>query len=241
MIIIKKRIELIDFWRGIAIILMVLYHLLYDLKFIFNKDLQFFTIDGWYPIQQWICWSFIFLSGFSVVLSKNSFKNGVKIFVAAIILSIVTTLFSPSLSIKFGVLHLIGSSMIIVSFIKRENYKYPLMFGIISFIIFFLIWYFGLERLSFFESFSSYNLFPLGFYSDGFSSSDYFPILPWFFLFLTGFFIGIYHQLQNGFFNKFEFNGGIISLIGRHSLKIYLLHQVVIMGVLYLLRFIDVI
>ena len=85
------------------------------------------------------------------------------------------------------------------------------------------------------------NLFTayLGFYPEGFFSTDYFPLVPWLFLFWVGFFL---YQLI-GRERMEPLRRSIcpaLGWLGRHSLVVYLLHQPVLYGVLnfgfYLLR-----
>lgn len=133
----KNRIYIIDTWRGTAIVLMVLYHLLYDVEFIFGENIKNFTIEGWYPLQQYICWSFIFIAGFSMNLSKKRFKNGMKVFAAAMLLTIVTGLITPAFVIKFGVLHLLGLSMLIVAMFPVGERNHSFGKSIASFFVFF--------------------------------------------------------------------------------------------------------
>ena len=71
----------------------------------------------------------------------------------------------------------------------------------------------------------------LGFPQRGFFSTDYFPLIPWFFLFVTGYFLfritsrrGINEKL----FARGQFP--LLNWIGRHSLPVYLLHQPVLYG-----------
>lgn len=236
----KKRINFIDTWRGLAIVFMVVYHLLYDLKFIFLKDMEFFTISSWYPFQQFICWSFIFLAGFSHKLSKRSLKNSIKILLAALALTFVTKIFDPSAYIRFGVLHLLGTSMLITALgqrlfsLKKIN---PLVLGLLTFIIFIYFWAYGVETLSFYDDLASRGfLFALGFTGPGFVSTDYFPLVPWFFLYLTGFYLGSYHEQVNPFLRDHDLGENFLEKIGRHSFLIYLIHQPITLGTLYLLQ-----
>ena len=74
-------------------------------------------------------------------------------------------------------------------------------------------------------------LYPLGLPGSGFKSMDYFPLLPWLFLFLTGYF---FYDLRSG--EPPELKLPVITAMGRHSLLIYLLHQPVIYGVLTVLH-----
>lgn len=67
-----------------------------------------------------------------------------------------------------------------------------------------------------------------------FYSSDYFSILPWLFLFMTGYFL--YRIVEKN--NLLKYLEGSISTalewLGRHSLILYMEHQPIIYGVLVL-------
>ncbi len=72
----------------------------------------------------------------------------------------------------------------------------------------------------------------LGFPFHGFFSDDYFPLIPWFFLYLTGY--SLYHLLPLDSLRP-VLSGSIcppLEFIGRHTLIIYLLHQPVVFGLL---------
>ena len=77
--------------------------------------------------------------------------------------------------------------------------------------------------------------FPLGFRSPDFASADYFPLLPWVFMFLAGTFLGRYAKA--GKFPEFMYRSRVpfFSWIGRHALIIYVLHQPVIYGIMLLI------
>lgn len=236
----KNRIELLDFWRGLAIVTMVIYHALYDIEYIFDVDLGFFSIETWYFVQQFICWSFIFVAGLSVNLSRNPQRNAIKVIFFAIILTVVTFIVTPELTIRFGVLHLIGLSSLFTAVFLKNDTSNLLAKGIGSFIIFFLIWKIGLFNLSFYNKIADLGfMFPFGFYGADFASGDYFPLLPWFFLFTAGFYIGKYVLTSK--VDIPEIRSSLISKIGKHSLPIYLLHQVIIFLCLTLLRKLDII
>ena len=77
--------------------------------------------------------------------------------------------------------------------------------------------------------------FVIGFPKNSFYSSDYFPILPWIFLGLAGYYFfgtGIAKKMEEAFKNvKMP---KIITLISQKSLLIYILHQVIILVVLFI-------
>ena len=71
----------------------------------------------------------------------------------------------------------------------------------------------------------------LGFPHSGFFSTDYFPLVPWIFLFLTGLFL--FRITNDKGWNEKLFARGqvpLLNLIGRNSLLVYLLHQPVLYG-----------
>lgn len=73
----------------------------------------------------------------------------------------------------------------------------------------------------------------LGFYPVSFYSSDYFPLLPWLFLFWAGYYL----HLLVGRKRMEPLRRSVcppLGWLGRHSLVLYLLHQPVIFGVLTL-------
>ena len=60
---------------------------------------------------------------------------------------------------------------------------------------------------------------------------DYFPILPWIFLFIAGYFLNRILKAR-GWDEKFFARGNVpvLNWLGRHTLPIYLIHQPVLYG-----------
>jgi uncharacterized membrane protein len=74
-------------------------------------------------------------------------------------------------------------------------------------------------------------LWPLGFMYSGFYSADYFPLMPWFFLFLLGTWLGgIIREQKEDSWLYIPVHPAL-TWPGRHSLIIYLLHQPVLYGI----------
>ena len=75
----------------------------------------------------------------------------------------------------------------------------------------------------------------LGFPPGGFVSGDYYPLIPWLFLYLSGYFFwrcfGGKSQVQK----VLSFKVPVLAFLGRHSLLVYLIHQPVCFGVVYLI------
>ena len=252
----QNRIWQLDFFRGLAILNMVVYHTLYDLKYVFDAEfMDFFSIDGFYPYQQYICISFIFIAGISAVFSRNILKNAVKLLLLNLLIELVTKQVSEDLTIRFGVLALTGSGLLFICLLcKRVKSHCDIMFAG-SLLLFIGLKYTFAVKNQFFlclnDNFSAYKYgYVLGFPRADFYSADYFPILPWVFLLFSGYFLGkaiMQKSSKKNMSDRFKYKvnkrisgkhkaGIIISavcLIGRNSLIIYLTHQVVIYGVLY--------
>jgi uncharacterized membrane protein len=79
---------------------------------------------------------------------------------------------------------------------------------------------------------------PFGIIIDTFSSFDYFPLLPWFGVFLGGAALGKWLYADRKSLIKRQLPAGIINLAGRRTLLIYIVHQPIFLGILYVLGWI---
>lgn len=244
----RQRYELLDSIRGLVLVSMILYHACWDLVYIFGKDWKWYQGTGAYIWQQSICWSFILLSGFCWSFGKRHFKRGMVIFMAGAVISLITILFMPENKVIFGVLTLIGCCMLLIIPINGVLKKLSPGVGILcSAGLFFFTrnvneGYLGFEsweflRLPAFLYRGNIMTF-LGFPEPKFFSTDYFSLFPWFFLYLTGYFL--YGLWERGKRTK-ETGGWLekgwapLSFLGRHSLILYMLHQPLIYGSLLLI------
>lgn len=240
-----KRYPVLDNIRGITLISMILYHGMWDLVFLFQKDVAWYRGEIGYLWQQSICWTFILLSGFCWSLGRKKGRRGLIVFGAGAALSLVTVLVMPDNRVIFGILTFLGSSMLLMvplnKWLKQCRPETGLVCSMVCFTIFRNINRGGLG----FESFQLTDLPEklyrnmltayVGFPPKHFFSTDYFAVFPWFFLFMAGYFLyrtmesrGWMHCLESG-------NLPAAGWIGRHSLIIYLLHQPVLFLVMQLL------
>lgn len=109
------RMWLPDALRGLALLNMLAYHAMYDWVYVFGHESSWYNIwaPGCHVWQQYICWSFILLSGFSFPLAKRPAKNGLIVAGCAAVLTFVTAVFMPSEAIWFGVLHLNAAAVLL--------------------------------------------------------------------------------------------------------------------------------
>jgi len=241
----SERFWELDFLRGIAILLMVVYHLVFDLNYfgLYTTKLDSPPVLLFlYPISA----TFLLLVGISLTVSYSRaqqklskqqvqlkfFKRGVGVFGLGLIITLVTWIYPHNGFIMFGVLHCIGLSILLAyPFIRFRNL--PLIVGILCIIFGFFL------RIAVVVDFPW--LLELGFVPSHFYTLDYFPLFPWFGVVLIGIFLGnsLYQNNKRKFslkdHSQFIVNRGVCFL-GRHSLIIYLLHQLIIVGLLYVYR-----
>ena len=214
----KTRLHLLDALRGFLLLNMIAYHGLWNLVYLFGVDLLWYRAAPGYLWQQFICWSFILLSGFCRSLSRSHLKRGLLVFGGGAIVSLVTLLFMPDSRILFGVLTCIGSCMLLMIPVEKLTEKIPASLGaIFSFCLFLLLrncadGTLGFEKLVICQ-------LPEAIYRNNLTA-----YLPGYFLFRLG--------NERGW-NSRLFAGGrfpLLNAMGRHSLLIYLLHQPVLYG-----------
>lgn len=222
---------------------MVLYHSLYDMVYMFGVDFGWFRGLCGRIWELFICCTFVIISGVSCHLGSHNLRRGLIVFGVGCGVSLFTYIFMPSQLIRFGILSLLGLSMLLMIPASRLCKKINPIFGLILSFLLFLFTYgvcrgfLGIGGYRFLNLpdflYSTLFLAFLGLPGKGFFSTDYFPLLPWFFLYCTGYFLwGIIkkYKSEKFFLCKIPF----LQLIGRYSLQIYVIHQPVIYGVLFL-------
>lgn len=235
----SNRIILLDTLRGFLLILVILFHLCYDLDMIFDVRLEFMHHDGIYVFRDIFVSMLIFISGVCCNLSHSNIKRGLKTLICGITISLVTAIFMPDEFILFGILHFFGTSMIIYGLFQKIFEKIPQAAGIILSLLIFAMT-FDIYSSNIIpttavirDSIIKYPLFILGF-NTGCSSADYYPLLPWFFMFLTGAIAT--RNIRNIKFPKHFYKNICppLTWIGRNTLWIYMAHQPIMYGILYL-------
>jgi uncharacterized membrane protein len=235
----QNRVFAIDAVRGFAMVYIMLYHLFYDLIAFANVKLPFFFTD-WWEVLHIVFVSLLFIvSGISTHFSRNSLKRGVIIFFFGQLITLATAVVGnitkdKSVLIIFGVLTFIGISMMLYSMIRPglEKLNIPWIALFIVSILLFVI--FEIFPPHTFISSNNIWLYPLGIIGSGFYSSDYFPLIPYFFIFLAGTSLAapILSRKFPNFFYRLRLKP--IEFIGRHSLLFYIVHQPAIMVILFL-------
>lgn len=215
------RVHSVDAYRGLVVLLMIVYHYF---------AIQFFTkeIDVWIYTTSVGVWfghfvrvSFLMLVGLSTKLlidrgrdfEKHQFERFLKVACAAGLVSVCTYIVIPGAFIAWGVLHLIAFSILCLCFANKLN-KWIWIFLSVLVI--------GLGLMITGQVDTSSSLFlPFGFYPVGFKTVDYFPIFPWAGVVFLGY--GLSDYLLD-IFKLFKFRFVALEWIGKKALWIYLIH-----------------
>jgi len=233
----KKRLYAVDELRGLAVVLMVIYHLIVDLS-MFGYPISPTSMTT-RPIGFVSAFLFILVAGFSSRLSRNNARRSLKLFAAAFVISGVTGVLSFAPDIRFGILHFMALAILLFELGRKVFDKIPPVFGLVLFFGLYLLTYTLSEgRLLGFELpswlFQSKELYWLGLPSADFSSGDYYPLIPHFFLFMSGAMAAGLVNLQNPPQLLQKSFISPLGVVGRHSLIIYFLHQPIVYGLVRL-------
>ncbi len=228
-----KRFAILDTYRGFVIINMIAFHFLYDVFMVFGVDRYWYFQPANRIWQQFICWSFILLSGWVWPYgAEKAAARGIFINLCGLIVTAVTVVFMPGEIVIFGVLSFLGCAILLMVPLERVLKRIPALLGLVLFFALFLLfyncndWSIGVESIL---------LIPLGFPTKGFYSSDYFSLLPWFFLYVTGYYLGRFLENKKGFLRICDVKIPVLDIIGRKSIWIYLLHQPICYGICLLI------
>ena len=127
-----KRYDLIDGLRGLAVVNMVLYHFLWDLVYLSNIPIGWYTSQGAFFWQQGICWTFIFIAGFCWQFGKHAVRHGLVAFGCGALISAVTWIALPQGAVTFGILTFLGSAMLLLYPLRPWLQKIPPLAGAVG-------------------------------------------------------------------------------------------------------------
>lgn len=221
----QNRYPELDLLRTVALSAMILYHTAYDLSAFYGFQIDVLS-DGWWLLARSTATLFLLLVGLSFVISwdrtetsersRKYWQRGCLLLAVAMMVSLATLVFDASSHVRFGILHLIGTSILILPFFMRFglwNAPVGLIFIIIG------------------------QFIP----PPPFATIDHFALLPWFGVILLGAALGDAFYVRwiswRKHFPSLETRSSklvALSLPSRHSLLIYLVHQPIILLLLKL-------
>jgi uncharacterized membrane protein len=219
----NNRFGFLDLLRGLAVVWMIIFHTSYDLKMLGFVDWDF-SRGFWYAFPRFIASTFLFCVGLSLFLTHspqlntaNLKKRTLKLGLACFGVSLGSYLFQPQQWIYFGTLHcILSGSLLGLLFLRRPK---VLLFTML--ILIFLQYFAGYDIKWVSQTIQKPSL-------------DFIPIYPWFWVILAGIFCAPYlsknRQISDISSPRF------LTFLSLHSLKIYLIHQPLIFGGLWLIK-----
>jgi uncharacterized membrane protein len=232
----SSRIEAIDVARGIALVAMAIYHFAWDLEFFGYVPSGMTVQGGWRIFARSIASSFLFLVGFSLFLAhwrgirrRPFFKRLMQVAGAAAAISVVTYFATPDTFIFFGILHHIAVASLVGLLFLRAPVAVLVALAAL-FIALPLVWRSDI--------FNPLVLAWSGLSSTPPRSNDFVPLFPWFAATLLGIAAAKIAK-RRGWTDRGagkELAGWTrpLQFIGRHSLVFYLLHQPVLISLIFL-------
>jgi len=228
-----QRLRMIDALRGVAIVLMVVFHFCFDIAYFGLAEFDFYHDVFWLNARTFILGSFLLLVGVSLILAN---EKGVKlkrvlkrlgiIAGAALLVSLSTWVMFAERMVFFGVLHCIAAASVIGLLFLRAGWL-NLLFGIalIGLAVSYQSTWFDVPGRRW-----------IGLMTHKPLTEDYVPLLPWFGVVLVGMAFGpVLKRLARVLQQSLDIRPvNMLAYAGRHSLIIYLLHQPVLLGALAL-------
>lgn len=231
----KTRIWELDALRGLCILGMIVIHFLFDLTGLYG--IVAWEIPEWLLfVMDWGGVAFFLISGVCATLGSRCVRRGLIVLSCGLVVSAVTiAMYLANMAVKaiiiyFGVLHCLGVCMILwVLFRKLPT---PVL-GILGVILVALgLWFRTLTV-------QTRWLVWLGLLYDGFTTSDYFPLLPYLGFFLLGAVLGrILYKNKESLLPAVNARAPLprfLQCVGRWSLPIYMFHQPILTGLIYLI------
>ena len=229
----SNRLLLIDLLRSLALLGMISYHLTYDLE-MFGWLRPGTATSGWFWLHARLtAGGFIFLAGVSLCLANRDridwpkvWRREAKIAAAAALVSLATYFAMPQAMIFYGILHSIALSSLVGLAFLRLNFLVNLL---IAAAVFALPYYYSNAALD-------GPLVWLGLSGRVPLTMDYQPFFPWFAPMLAGLATGqmiAKFGLPKALDLKPSPLRAALAWPSRHSLKIYLLHQPVLIALVY--------
>lgn len=234
-----NRLALVDAARGLAIVQMVVYHLCFDLNYFGWIHVRLLTDPAWMAWRNGIVTQFLFLAGVSLALgagapgapSARFWRRWLQIAGCAALVSAGSALLFGPRFIWFGVLHFVACAQLLLRPLVRGRQApaRALALGVLVLAV-------GLSvHLA---VFSRDALSWIGFSAIKPQTEDFVPLLPWLGVMLLGVAVGPWMRRHAAPRTAIAQAGPLarslqaLAQIGRWPLRIYMLHQPILMGVL---------
>jgi uncharacterized membrane protein len=226
------RVSALDALRGVAILAMVGYHVSFDLRHFGLTQWDFYRDPFWLNARTLILSSFLLIAGVSLVLADRNRPSPARFWrhigtigACALAVSAASYAVFPASWIWFGVLHAIAVSLVLARpLLHRPGLALVIGAAVIA-----------LGNLYANTLFDNRAWGWIGFMTAKPRAEDYVPLFPWTGVLLLGIAAG--HALMRTDFRPIGWAATLprwVAWLGRHSLAVYMVHQPLLIGVLYL-------
>lgn len=238
-----KRIRVLDEVRGLCVLLMVVFHGFYTVGYLLDLEIGRRLFAFFMPAEPWFAGLFILICGFSCTLSRSNLKRGLLLAVVAVGMSAVLWFWMPDNMIWFGVLHCLACCILLFAVAGRGVFRAPTWPSIAVCAVLFVLTchvpltdggYLGIDGI-FTVAVPNLGAWGYPFGLGYLASEDYFPLIPWIFVFWIGAFLGKAVSRRRLPAWAYRHHIRPLSFLGRHALVIYLAHQPVIFGTAWLI------
>lgn len=231
----SRRIVAVDLARSLALLGMAVFHFTWDLEFFGYIDSGTTLQGGWAIFARLVAGTFLFLAGVSLVLGhgqgirwRSFLRRLAMVGAAAAAITLATFFAMREAFIFFGILH----SIAVTSVLGLAFLRAPVWLTLSAAVA---VWL--LPEVFRSPAFDPRWLAWTGFAETAPRSFDFVPVFPWFATCLLGIAAakaaqaaGLWDRLRGGS------PGPLLRAAawpGRHSLAVYLLHQPVLIGLLW--------
>ena len=230
------RLVGLDIFRGVALLLMIIFHFCFDLNNFHIVDFDLKHGEFWRYFRFIIVTMFVFTAGVSLQLTHRRGISFVKVKKRVLILGSASLLVSigsytqfPDSWIYFGILHFfLFASLAGLLFLKLP--KISLLVAVAILVVY---------NLHLFSMHWLFLLLQKPLHLPAFYTEDLASVIPWFAPFLVGIATASYgwHEkiFTDTFFKREHALFRLFAFMGRHSLLIYLIHQPILFGIFLLM------
>lgn len=230
----RPRLAFLDWLRGLAIVAMVVFHLMWDAYYFGFSAIDVTAEPGWVAFQKSIVTAFLLLVGAGLALGhgdgirwRRFWKRFAFIAAAAVLTTIGTYVALPEYFVYFGILHAIAAfSLLGLAFLRLDGWL-TLLLGVAVVAAAFLV--------PAHPAMMAREWSWIGFWPYPPPTTDIVPVFPWFGVVLVG--IGGTQRLRRtalwprlAALRLADPVSRLLRFLGRWSLLIYVLHQPLIYG-----------
>jgi len=234
--VVQARYMLIDMARAGALMLMIIYHFTFDLNFIAHLGIDFNHDPRWLSFRTLIVSLFLLLVGIGQSLAhhrglvwRRYLKRLALLVGCAGLVTLSSKVMFPNTFIFFGILHFIALASVL-GLVALRFYRLNLLAGVLLIVL-----GIGVSH----PWFDQPALQWVGLMTHKPFTEDYVPVLPWFGVVLIGQYLGkALYRVPGGTrisgWSSHRPLARLLALGGRHSLLIYMVHQPILLSLLYL-------